>query len=247
MLSGIYKISNESNGKVYIGSSIDIDKRLRTHFNNLSRGKHHNLSLLSDFKEDSSVFKFEEIEKCSINDMITREDYWIDYFNSVDDGYNILRKSANTGKRKSSKGKRSKASIQRQEMEDRQFFCDTMREFVKFKDWDNPEGVHIALKTFHLQGRKGFNTKRVRKFSEIILDVMETCFTLEEGIYHIDHFNYLNGQCNYMISPVEETKYEITDNIYEHIANIIIDELSFPLGRKFLKDLYIRDIILLDE
>lgn len=34
---GIYKITNKINGKVYIGQSVDIDKRKREHLNNYKR------------------------------------------------------------------------------------------------------------------------------------------------------------------------------------------------------------------
>ena len=33
MKSGIYKIRNLVNGKIYVGSAVDFDKRKREHFN----------------------------------------------------------------------------------------------------------------------------------------------------------------------------------------------------------------------
>jgi len=39
--SGIYCITNTTNGKIYIGSSVNVYKRLQTHFRELRRGVHH--------------------------------------------------------------------------------------------------------------------------------------------------------------------------------------------------------------
>jgi len=42
MITGIYKIRNKQNNKVYIGSAVDIKKRWRDHKWNLKENKHHN-------------------------------------------------------------------------------------------------------------------------------------------------------------------------------------------------------------
>lgn len=47
MISGIYKIVNKVNGKIYIGKSVNIEKRLVTHFERLRKNKHHNEHLQS--------------------------------------------------------------------------------------------------------------------------------------------------------------------------------------------------------
>ena len=39
---GIYKIENKVNGKVYIGQSIDIEKRWKEHISCLNNRTHHN-------------------------------------------------------------------------------------------------------------------------------------------------------------------------------------------------------------
>ena len=44
---GIYKIENKVNGKVYIGQSIDIEKRWKSHISYLNKGIHRNKHLQS--------------------------------------------------------------------------------------------------------------------------------------------------------------------------------------------------------
>ena len=46
--SGIYKITNNANGKVYIGQSQNIFMRRRQHFMELSSGRHPNKNMQND-------------------------------------------------------------------------------------------------------------------------------------------------------------------------------------------------------
>ena len=42
---GIYKITNIKNGKIYVGSSKDIEKRWKEHLYKLKYGVHHSVKL----------------------------------------------------------------------------------------------------------------------------------------------------------------------------------------------------------
>lgn len=42
MTIGIYQIQNKINGKIYIGQSIDIEKRLKQHLRYLRKSQHYN-------------------------------------------------------------------------------------------------------------------------------------------------------------------------------------------------------------
>lgn len=59
MTAGIYHIVNKVNGKKYIGSSIEIEKRWAHHKSQLSRGIHHNIHLQRAFdKYGEENFEF---------------------------------------------------------------------------------------------------------------------------------------------------------------------------------------------
>ena len=49
--SGIYKITNLTNGMVYIGSSINIEIRLKHHFRELKNNRHKNRHLQNAFNK----------------------------------------------------------------------------------------------------------------------------------------------------------------------------------------------------
>lgn len=97
--SGIYKILNTYNNKIYIGSSVNLYNRLHTHANNLKRNIHKNNHLQCSWnKYGASYFIFDVIEYVQdTNKLIEREQFWMDYFKSYDDnfGYNIDKFSKN--------------------------------------------------------------------------------------------------------------------------------------------------------
>ena len=91
MKSGIYKIVNLINNKVYIGSSKDYKQRLRQHRNQLKSKVHCNNHLQSSYNKNGvSNFKFELIELCNKNELIDKEKYYINLFDCLNPlkGYN---------------------------------------------------------------------------------------------------------------------------------------------------------------
>lgn len=93
MKAGIYQITNKVNGNCYIGSSVDLQRRRRQHFNHLSNGSHVNSYLQNAYeKYGSDSFEFEIIETIEIDNQIKetlleREQFWID---TIHPEYNIL-------------------------------------------------------------------------------------------------------------------------------------------------------------
>lgn len=88
---GIYKYTNKSNGKIYIGRSINITRRKWEHLHSLSPHSYFDQTLKL-FGEEN--FDFEVIEECNIQDLQEREKYWIKYFKSCvldkeNNGYNL--------------------------------------------------------------------------------------------------------------------------------------------------------------
>ena len=72
-LSGIYTITNRSNGKVYIGESLDIYRRWHEeHIPQLRNNCHYNKELQNDFNEyGEDNFNFEILERYSEDNPIT--------------------------------------------------------------------------------------------------------------------------------------------------------------------------------
>jgi len=94
-IMGIYKIENKINGKVYIGSSKNVGKRLKEHQRLLNRNKHLNDYIQDDWnKYGKDAFEFNIIEELdNLNELFTKERFYIIKFNSLnrDKGYNITK------------------------------------------------------------------------------------------------------------------------------------------------------------
>lgn len=103
--SGIYCIRNVLNNKRYVGSAVNLAARYRTHKYDLRRGKHHSPHLQNSWvKYGPDAFEFVVLESCCAEDLITREQHWMD---SLFPEYNVLPNAgSNRGHRWSDEQKR---------------------------------------------------------------------------------------------------------------------------------------------
>lgn len=92
MKSCIYQILNILNGKFYIGHTQDYEVRWFEHERCLRKNRHENYHLQQAWnKYGASTFEFIIIELVEKEDMLVREQFWIDSLDACDKniGYNI--------------------------------------------------------------------------------------------------------------------------------------------------------------
>lgn len=91
MKSGIYRIININNNKSYVGSTIDFQARWKRHFSDLKNGTHSSIKLQRSYdKHGKDSFVCEIVEQAPYDEsIISLEDYYITYFDSKQNGYNI--------------------------------------------------------------------------------------------------------------------------------------------------------------
>jgi len=104
----IYSIRNKTNGKQYIGSTTQPDKRKIQHFSDLRRNRHYNKHLQYSFnKYGESSFDFEILEECVDEVLAESEKKWIhctsvtnpDFgFNATNEPYAPMRGKKHTKK-----------------------------------------------------------------------------------------------------------------------------------------------------
>jgi group I intron endonuclease len=76
---GIYSIKNVKNNNCYFGSSKNIEKRWKTHLNQLKNNKHHNIRLQRAWnKYGENNFIFEIVEECDETNLLQLEQKYID-------------------------------------------------------------------------------------------------------------------------------------------------------------------------
>lgn len=90
--SGIYSIENKINGKTYIGSSVNLKRRLNCHLVLLSTNRHPNQKLQRAWnKYGSKNFVVDVLEYLQPTKeiLLAREQHWIELLGVVATGYNI--------------------------------------------------------------------------------------------------------------------------------------------------------------
>lgn len=77
--NGVYLIENSVTGRKYVGSSSNINRRIKTHKQHLQKGCHNNRKLQKDHDiHGIESFKFIILEKDVAHDLLTAyEKYWI--------------------------------------------------------------------------------------------------------------------------------------------------------------------------
>ncbi len=93
-ICGIYKFTNNLNGKVYIGKSVNIHSRYKAHIRAAKRfaeyDKHQNITIALH-KYGINNFTFDIICSCNKKELNDKEIFYINYYNSINNGYNICK------------------------------------------------------------------------------------------------------------------------------------------------------------
>ena len=86
---GIYKLTDQITGQSYIGQSVNVQERFRTHIKTaLTYGKASNKLYQAMQKDGLYNFTFEILEEVSRNDLNDREAYWIGFYKTKEFGLN---------------------------------------------------------------------------------------------------------------------------------------------------------------
>ncbi len=85
--SGIYRI-DLGNGNFYIGSAVDLARRERQHLNDLKSLRHRNDRVQKCWNKHG-VFEFTILEQCKIQELLLREQVWIDKYFSDPKNVNL--------------------------------------------------------------------------------------------------------------------------------------------------------------
>ena len=88
-MCGVYMFENNINHHKYIGASKHIEQRYKEHLRDAEGEAQKNKTLYRAFyKYGIENFTFSVIEECEPEERFEREKYWIEYYNTYEDGYN---------------------------------------------------------------------------------------------------------------------------------------------------------------
>lgn len=89
MSSGIYKFQNTITNEVYIGQSVELEARYIRHRRDWIHGTTDFYQAIQQYGWNN--FSYEVIEQCDSSQLNEREQYWIEYYDSYHNGYNMNR------------------------------------------------------------------------------------------------------------------------------------------------------------
>lgn len=93
MVGYIYRITNKITSQNYIGQTIDINRRKRTHFATLKRGCHDNPKLQASWNkygEENFEFEFWEFEISCEEELNDLECKYIENYDGLTEGFNLV-------------------------------------------------------------------------------------------------------------------------------------------------------------
>jgi len=90
MNTGIYKIEHLASGKIYVGSAVNIKRRIWEHKNRLKTSTHPNPKLQRAWdKYGAEAFEFSILVICSSEELLIKEQEFIDNLKTMEFGYNL--------------------------------------------------------------------------------------------------------------------------------------------------------------
>ena len=93
--TGIYKLTNLTNQKVYIGQAANLADRWKDHIKaGLGIDTPNNMLYTAMIKDGVENFTFEVLEECERGSLNDREKYYIDFYRAQEHGYNMTRGGA---------------------------------------------------------------------------------------------------------------------------------------------------------
>ncbi len=220
--AGVYQITNTVNGKVYIGSGVNIGIRWRQHKNKLRKNNHENRYLqrawnkYKEYNFDIEILQIVENKK----DLIACEQFWIDGTKCSErqNGYNIIKKADNMsgifnpfyGKKHSKKTKRkiSKASKGRKLSEESKKKMSIARSGEKNYCFGIPKTDEIKAKIAKtLKGKCAGEKHHMVKLNELQVRIIKSLTedVKNRTIFQVEIAKYFNIS-KYMISKIMTNK-----------------------------------------
>lgn len=245
IICGIYKITSPT-GRIYIGQSININRRFNTYKINLKSSKSQIKLYRSFLKHGTITHIFEVIEECKEDELYCKERYWQDHYDVLNGGLNcILQKcgelraiyTEETARKKSERFSGENNPMWNYKYTEEQI--NNIRERTLgennpfYGKKHTPENMDKRLKTLELNGvdYKGSNNPNAKKVIDTITKIVYD--TVKEaskamGVTEGSMSKYLSGNHKNMTSCVflenyKEGEIVLADKRFCKRANIIID------------------------
>ena len=221
-MQGIYKIENINTGKIYIGSSKDIDTRWKEHKYRLKNNIHHSSKLQRSYNktEDKNIFILKIIEEVECKDnLLEREQYYIDKFDSFKNGYNCIGDLNNNKHTEKYKNKLIKNQI-------------TNKEFDRFIEIHSKYEEHIQIGSVLLE--RLLNKYYSHSVYTNTIEMIEYFLKYYDNKIHIAEIDISSNRQYYLIIKDKKNNPFICYNLNKH--EFIISKSDTNAYLQYLKN-----------
>lgn len=165
----IYIITNKINGTQYVGKTTEsIEERWKDHIYEKDKRRAENRPLYRAFnKYGIENFKIEQLEKCSVEILSEREQYWIDKIDTYNNGYNAT------------KGGDGSLLYNYKTLSEKYKELQNLQETAKFFNCDR-DTVKRACIEYNIKIKNGTDISKERKGKKIKMCDLQTKNTLKE-------------------------------------------------------------------
>lgn len=242
VVCGIYKITNNVNGKVYVGSSKDIHKRWSQHQKDLKGKKHHSAKLQRAWNKGDVDLEFSILEECEQSVLLEREQHWMDTLDSYKTGYNCSEKSTYPTEK-------VKTSIKvKYEKEFKQI--NERLEYLETLSDEFPKEVLVSFFGLGVGGASS-DTAFIRRFLKAVDLCINIILSESRAVdvnteYRLHHIHYSGKVAEYVLSPEynesKNAKYSIHNktkkpNLYCLLWEDLMDSLNHGrIGKEIKKN-----------
>lgn len=244
MTCGIYKITNIFVNKVYIGSSKDVEVRIKQHFSLLKNRKHHSIKLQRAYdKYGLKSFTAEVVEECDPGQLLVREQVWMDELDVYRHGYNCSESST-----------RPTSQVSHSHLDKNSKWIDKiLSDFADIQAMRSEivDDVFISIPSLcSATGLKNVVFRRLAKATEMVKYILTESKTLDrDKEYRISHVNYINKKAGYCLQEETSKKQSThkryrTNSIYDRLVQLLFSDMEGCKYRKIiLKELKEKGIV----
>lgn len=184
VISGVYFLKNTISKKVYVGSTVDIERRFRKHKSELKKNKHRCSEMLKDFNlYGFESFKLVILEKVEKEKLLEREQYWFEILKNKNEMYNkriLVHTNKNLKHSEETKNKISKNSNLKGEKNGMFGKKHSFKSKIKMSESRKGEKNHRFGKGVEIEGEKNPNSKLKENEVLQIIDMLNKKISIIE-------------------------------------------------------------------
>jgi group I intron endonuclease len=214
---GIYKITSPSN-KIYIGQSIDIDKRFKTYLRYSCKSQPKLLASLNKYGSENHIYEI--IELCNANELSIKEKYYVDLYDSFNNGLNIRDGGGNSAKLSQEQKEKISKSLTGVKHSKERIEANRKGQLGKKLSEEHKKKIKLGSTKPNLGKKASLETRLKQSLSHIGKPSNRLgCKLTEEQKKYLSNINKGENNPNFGVAKSQESKNKVSESLKLYWAN----------------------------